>query len=835
MSTASAYDYAFMSRALKRTLTGVLATSALVLGALAPAQASTPLPGEISGTVHGIGPRADTVQIYGPDGDLVALGDVASDGSYSVTGLQPDTEFRVSFARVSGFSRYAAQYYADASEGGGLAGATPVRLSGTQVASGIDATLSRGVKIVGILHDQRHEEVRCGLEAFSPTGSLVSRRGFSDARGRIHVPGLAAGTYVLRTTTRVAGGGDCTHGTQYLSEMGVLTPRRADAALIDTRHAGRRLDVNYQHYQDDNTISGTVAFPGGSFSGERVVSLLGRFGRVIQTASVPEHSSAFAFTDVENGTYKVAFDRVSGFAIGAPEFYNDVPEAQGVRAATPVVVGGGTVQDLGHVVVDAGGTISGQLAALPSGGSMMRRGGTDCIAQAFTDGSSLVTRTSDVQPDGSFDLTGLSTGDYGVRVTCGSTTKYLVAGSNTLSDSAAGLKPVSVTRGTSTVVPGRLAFPTTTGGGGGGASAAPAAQNVVKPAISGTPLVGMTLTADPGTWSPTGATFSYRWLAGGVEVEGATARTFVPTASQVGKALTVEVTAVASGVAPGSATSDPSPAVGKGRLENAGRPLISGAPHVNGVLRATGGSWVPGDIEVAYQWMADGEALAGATSPTFTVPQGLLGRSVSVEVTASRDGYEPATASSEPVEIGAGSELVNVTTPVVGGLARVGKVLVAGRGTWSRSGLDFSYAWTRSGKPIRGARKAFYELRAADLGHRLRVIVTATAADVAPVVARSRATDRVARGILTVQERPEVRGSNTLGGRVRITAGEVSVEPSAVKVQWFRGSKAIRGATGRVYEPRPQDVGHVLLARVTYSAPGYEKAVRVVRAGTTQG
>lgn len=83
--------------------------------------------------------------------------------------------------------------------------------------------------------------------------------------------------------------------------------------------------------------------------------------------------------------------------------------------------------------------------------------------------------------------------------------------------------------------------------------AAPTAS--VAPAISGTPQVGQTLTAAPGTWSATGLAFGYQWQRAGSAISGATGATYQPTADDVGKAITVAVTATRSGYEAGHATS----------------------------------------------------------------------------------------------------------------------------------------------------------------------------------------------------------------------------------------------------------------------------------------
>lgn len=69
-----------------------------------------------------------------------------------------------------------------------------------------------------------------------------------------------------------------------------------------------------------------------------------------------------------------------------------------------------------------------------------------------------------------------------------------------------------------------------------------APANSIVPAITGTAKVGETLTSSTGTWSGS-PVYTRQWLAGGVAIPGATATTYVPVAGDVGKAITVRVTA----------------------------------------------------------------------------------------------------------------------------------------------------------------------------------------------------------------------------------------------------------------------------------------------------
>jgi hypothetical protein len=80
--------------------------------------------------------------------------------------------------------------------------------------------------------------------------------------------------------------------------------------------------------------------------------------------------------------------------------------------------------------------------------------------------------------------------------------------------------------------------------------------------ISGLPRVGSTLTAGEGSPNPTPDSYQYQWYADGVAIGSATNKTFTPTSTQIGKVLTVQVTAIKAGLDNASDTSDPTGPVG---------------------------------------------------------------------------------------------------------------------------------------------------------------------------------------------------------------------------------------------------------------------------------
>ena len=101
------------------------------------------------------------------------------------------------------------------------------------------------------------------------------------------------------------------------------------------------------------------------------------------------------------------------------------------------------------------------------------------------------------------------------------------------------------------------------------------------------------------------------------------------------------------------------------------------------------------------------------------------------------------------IAAGAYASPANVSPPTINGAARDGSVLKAGKGKWTPKPISYSYEWTRcdtSGAgcaPIHGADQHSYRASSQDVGHTLRVIVTASGGE-SGTSATSAATSAVA-------------------------------------------------------------------------------------------
>jgi hypothetical protein len=171
--------------------------------------------------------------------------------------------------------------------------------------------------------------------------------------------------------------------------------------------------------------------------------------------------------------------------------------------------------------------------------------------------------------------------------------------------------------------------------------------------------------------------------------------------------------------------------------QNTAKPTISGSAKAGSTLTASEGTWANSPTSLTYQWQRcadDGSGcgdISGATSKTYTLSTGDVGHTVVVVVTAANaDGK--ASASSDPSDVvGSANGPRNDVRPLLSGGATVGDSLAVSNGSWTPTPTSFSRQWQRcdsSGatcRDISGATGRTYNLASADVGHRVRALVTA--------------------------------------------------------------------------------------------------------------
>jgi serine protease len=383
----------------------------------------------------------------------------------------------------------------------------------------------------------------------------------------------------------------------------------------------------------------------------------------------------------------------------------------------------------------------------------------------------------------------------------------------TVTGSKPGLNPVAATSGYVGPVP----VPTVAG----------------TPVISGSTVVGATLTADPGTWSPGPVSFTYKWLRNGLWIPTLSLPTYVLQAADLGATIKVQVSGFSTYFQGTTVVSAATGTVTEGTLTASPAPTISGTAAVGLTVTAVPGASDPGTA-VTYQWRRAGTPIAGATAAAYTLQSADLGQTISVQVTRTKPGYTPITLESDPtssVQTGTlEGPAPTLAAQWTSGPVHTYDVISADFDTskWT-PGTSFQKQWYRSGVPIPGASILQYEAFSADVGETLTFRVVASKAGYASVVLETSAT-------ATVRPRPIILGTPVISGTAKvgytltsnlpevITPGKMGPMSPPYQFQWYRSGIAVAAATAQRYTLAAADLGKAISVRVTVDLTyGWEK------------
>lgn len=198
---------------------------------------------------------------------------------------------------------------------------------------------------------------------------------------------------------------------------------------------------------------------------------------------------------------------------------------------------------------------------------------------------------------------------------------------------------------------------------------------------------------------------------------------------------------------------------------------------------------------------------------------------------AKKNAYSDPYSFSVPAECGGPKPFTARPIPTLTGTSQVGKTLTARSGTWAPTPDRLTYSWQRDGfQTIAGAASPTYTLTAADKGHRLRAIVTASKAGYVSSTRSSAYTDPIAAGTaakgFVKAPFPRITGRPKVRRTLIAWAGTWSPAPSSVSYRWYRSGVLVRGVTGRTYRLTRPDVRKRIRVIVTASKSGYVTTAR---------
>lgn len=693
--------------------------------------------GSLAGTVTGAsGPLADIeVEVcrwegVGDDADCTDdyfTTTTAANGRYLIEGL-PLGDYKVGFLPEN---TYVAEYYDDQPD---VYAADEVAVTLTPV-TGIDAVLASGSSLSGTV---------TGVSG-QPLADLVVEvcrwnaadewcddyyEATTDAAGAYRATGLPPGPYKVHF---IPEDGEHT-GEWFDDEADEMTATEVPVA------AGAAVTGIDAQLADDASIAGRVTgAEGQALGGVEVTACVwdpswDDCGEAIYSDTT-DNSGAYAVTGLGAGDYRIVFRPAASDTVHAPQWYDDAPF--GTVADEVEVAPGADLTGIDAQLHRAGaiaGTISLTGAGDRAGASV------EACLWSTRDAACMDYFSGVTAADGTYRVGGLTPGDYkvyfyGTELGGGYKDEYY---DDRPASDEAGAKLVIVGGGTTVdgidAILGTTRAPNDPDG-------LPDVVNTVAPTVTGEARVGETLVAAPGSWKPTPTSFTYTWLADGVPVAGATGASLVITEALVGKTLRVLVTAVLAGHESGEAPSAPTiPVVPEDAapVENTSAPVVtvakpakSGAPTFKSQLTVSDGTWSPEPDLLAYQWLADGKPIAGATKRKLTIGAAQVGTVITATVTATAAGFADGSATSAATGEVEPKKLIIKKKPkvkgTVKGKALVGRTLSVTKAKTSPKTKKVTYRWLANGKAIKKANKPKLKLTAALAGKKISVVLTYTA------------------------------------------------------------------------------------------------------------
>ncbi|WP_062294414.1 hypothetical protein [Demequina phytophila] len=263
------------------------------------------------------------------------------------------------------------------------------------------------------------------------------------------------------------------------------------------------------------------------------------------------------------------------------------------------------------------------------------------------------------------------------------------------------------------------------------------------PSIVGDVVVGSTVTADAGTWTPE-PELTYSWSVDGLEV--GTDMAYTLQAGDGGASLVLDVTAHLDGYSDLTVSTEPV------TVALATQEEFTTAITGRWVVGETVSAAVPAGDGVTVQWLRDGTAFSGGTAADYVLRRADAGHLMSVVVTRSIPGYVDAVATAT----GARTVLNafgSAPVPTIAGPVRAGSTLTAVTDGLRPADAKVAYQWFRDGVALTGRTSATLPLKNIDQGKRFSVVVTYSKRGYAAVTQSSAQTKAAAA-------RPKVASAN---------------------------------------------------------------------------
>ena len=448
--------------------------------------------GTITGTVTAAAGGAATPGIcvfaYASTGSLAGQATTASDGTYTISGLNTGS-YTLEFSMGCGDTGdFLTQYYDNQTSPGS---ANPISVTAGASATGIDATLTAGGAITGTVTAAAGGAPLSGICVAATAGGLqVGTVATTALDGTYLISGLPSGTYAVQFST------GCGNVGNFLSQL-YDDQTAQDSEQSVTVAAGVTTSGIDDALAAAGTITGKVtAAAGGKALPGICVYAYGSSGDNGEATTAP--NGTYTIAGLPTDSYTLEFDT----GCGNPGDY--ITQYYGSQSAQspgqPVgVTAGETIKKIDAALASAG-VITGTVSAADGGAPLSGI----CVNAYNSAGTSEGATTAS---DGSYSITSLAAGSYTVEFStgCGNSGDFLTQYyDNQTSQTSA--NPVTVTAGeTTTEIDGALAAGGTIAGTVTAASGGAALSGICVAVMTGGSQVGpAATTASNGTYQIAG-------------------------------------------------------------------------------------------------------------------------------------------------------------------------------------------------------------------------------------------------------------------------------------------------------------------------------------------
>ncbi|NQX33806.1 carboxypeptidase-like regulatory domain-containing protein [Herbiconiux sp. VKM Ac-2851] len=442
-------------------------------------------------------------------------------GAYTITGLPAGSySFKFAPSSAADSAAYAYQW----SGGAGLrSAATTTTVATSQVVTGVNASLTKGGSISGIVKDAQTlvPLPQANVNVYDADGAYAVYT-YTSGKGAYTVRSLPAGTYRISFSTLDD------HALQWWSGKSMLSNANPSALPAGGALTGRNALL-----KTSGTVAGRVTDAAGApIKGIWVTGwLFDSTGTAAASSTTTDADGRYTLLGLPPGQVKIGFSDHHWTEPSTKGRYVDTfwSGAASVDAGTPVTVtGGGVVPD-----VSTSMTLRPKPFTTSPVPTITGTAAVGSILKAVTTGWSPAPAFGYQWLRSGTPIPGATASSYRlVKADAGATISVAVTGTRT------GYTTTTRTSSATAAVLAKL-------------SATP------TPTISGVPAVGTTLTAQPGAWAPAPVALSYQWLRDGVPLTGKVKSVYLLSAADTGHSISVAVTGTKQGYAIVTQTSSP--------------------------------------------------------------------------------------------------------------------------------------------------------------------------------------------------------------------------------------------------------------------------------------